>query len=92
MPQKYNGGPYKGVAEKALKGLAALEPADADPASVAEAIVNIVNRPFGTRPFRVHIDPSQDGAEIVNGVADRVRAEMFRNIGLTDLLTPAGNG
>ncbi|KQY43606.1 MULTISPECIES: SDR family oxidoreductase [Rhizobium/Agrobacterium group] len=89
---EYNGGPYKGVAEKALKGLAALEPADADPASVAEAIVNIVNRPFGTRPFRVHIDPSQDGAEIVNGVADRVRAEMFRNIGLTDLLTPAGNG
>jgi hypothetical protein len=37
----------------------------------------------------VHIDPSQDGAEIVNGVADRVRAEMFRRIGLEDLLQPA---
>lgn len=32
------------------------------------------------------IDPSQDGAEIVNGVADRVRAEMYRRIGLEDLL------
>jgi len=44
--------------------------------------------PFGKRPFRIHVDPSQDGAEIVNGVADRVRAEMFRRIGLEDLLHP----
>jgi hypothetical protein len=35
------------------------------------------------------VDPSQDGAEIVNGVADRVRAEMYRRIGLEDLLHPA---
>jgi NADP-dependent 3-hydroxy acid dehydrogenase YdfG len=35
------------------------------------------------------VDPSQDGAEIVNGVADRVRAEMFRRIGLEELLHPA---
>jgi len=88
---EYNEGPYKGVPEKALQGLAALEPTDADPASVAAAVVDIVNRPFGTRPFRVHVDPSQDGAEIVNGVADRVRAEMFRNIGLQDLLKPVDN-
>ena len=27
-------------------------------------------------------------APIVNGVADRVRREMYRNIGLEDLLTP----
>jgi hypothetical protein len=72
----------------ALKGLASLEPADADAGEVAKAIVNVVDAPFGKRPFRIHIDPSQDGAEIVNGVADRVRAEMFRRIGLEDLLSP----
>jgi hypothetical protein len=55
---------------------------------VAKAIVRVVDLPFGKRPFRVHIDPAQDGAEIVNGVADRVRAEMYRNIGLSDLLAP----
>jgi NAD(P)-dependent dehydrogenase (short-subunit alcohol dehydrogenase family) len=86
---EYNDGPYAGVPEKALQGLAALEPADADAASVADAIVDVIGLPFGKRPFRVHVDPSQDGAEIVNGVADRVRAEMFRNIGLQDLLKPA---
>jgi NAD(P)-dependent dehydrogenase (short-subunit alcohol dehydrogenase family) len=85
---EYNEGPYKGVPETALRGLASLEPADADAGAVAEAIVEVVNAPFGKRPFRVHVDPSQDGAEIVNGVADRVRAEMFRRIGLEDLLHP----
>ena len=85
---EYNEGPYAGVAEQALKGLAALEPADADARAVAEAIVKVVDLPFGKRPFRTHVDPSLDGCEIVNGVADRVRAEMFRRIGLEDLLSP----
>ncbi|MGK6315409.1 SDR family oxidoreductase [Neorhizobium sp. DT-125] len=85
---EYNDGPYKGVPEQALQGLASLEPADADAAEVAVAIVDVVGKPFGRRPFRIHIDPSEDGAEIVNGVADRVRAELFRRIGLEDLLKP----
>jgi NAD(P)-dependent dehydrogenase (short-subunit alcohol dehydrogenase family) len=85
---EYENGPYAGVSEQALKGLASLEPADANAASVATEIVRVVGLPFGKRPFRTHIDPSQDGAEVVNGVADRVRAEMFRRIGLEDLLSP----
>ena len=89
---EYSEGPYAGVPEQALKGLAALEPADADAGTVADAIVRVVGMPFGTRPFRTHVDPSQDGAEIVNGVADRVRAEMFRRIGLDDLLSPRAAG
>jgi NAD(P)-dependent dehydrogenase (short-subunit alcohol dehydrogenase family) len=88
---EYTEGPYKGVPEQALKGLAALEPIDADPASVATEVVRIVDMPFGTRPFRVHVDPSHDGAEVVAAVADRVRAEMYRNIGLQDLLRPVIN-
>ena len=62
--------------------------ADADAASVARAVVDVVDAPFGKRPFRVHIDPSEDGAEIVNAVAGRVRAELLRRIGLQDLLHP----
>jgi NAD(P)-dependent dehydrogenase (short-subunit alcohol dehydrogenase family) len=86
---EYDNGPYAGVAKRALDGLAALEPADADAGEVAKAIATVVDTAFGKRPFRVHIDPSQDGAEVVNGVADRVRAEMYRRIGLEDLLSPA---
>lgn len=83
---EYHNGPYAGVPEQSLKGLAALEPVDADVGEVARAIVEIVGLPSGRRPFRRHIDPSQDGAEIVNAMADRVRAEMLRRIGLEDLL------
>lgn len=86
--EAYAKGPTADIAEVALKGLASLEPADADPQAVARAIVQVVGAPFGKRPFRVHIDPSDDGAEIVNGVADRVRAELLRRIGLDDLLHP----
>jgi NAD(P)-dependent dehydrogenase (short-subunit alcohol dehydrogenase family) len=89
---EYETGPYTGIADKALKGLAGLEPADADPEEVAREIVRVVDTAFGKRPFRVHVDPSQDGAEIVNGVADRMRTEMYRNIGLEDLLHPRVNG
>ena len=85
---EYDGGPYAGLPEQALQGLASLEPADADAGEVAEAIARVVDAPFGRRPFRVHVDPSQDGAEIVNGMADRVRAELLRRIGLEDLLHP----
>jgi NAD(P)-dependent dehydrogenase (short-subunit alcohol dehydrogenase family) len=88
---EYDNGPYAGLPDLALKGLASLEPADADAGTVAEAIVRVVGMPFGKRPFRIHIDPSQDGAEIVNGVADCVRAEMFRRIGIADLLSPRVN-
>lgn len=88
---EYEAGPYAGIADKALRGLAGLEPSDADPAEVASQIVRAVNMPFGKRPFRVHVDPSQDGAEVVNAVADRMRREMYRNIDLADLLSPRVN-
>ena len=84
----YADGPTGDIPDIALKGLSALEPPDADASEVAEAIARVVDMPFGKRPFRVHIDPSQDGAEVVNGVADRVRAELLRRIGLADLLHP----
>lgn len=88
----YMDGPLKGVDKAALEGLAALEPDDADPADVARAIARLVDTPFGTRPFRVHVDPSRDGAEEVNAVADRVRAEMYRRIRLERLLQPSAAG
>jgi hypothetical protein len=63
-------------------------PPDANVAGVADAIVKVVDAAFGKRPFRVHYDPTQDGAEVVNMVSDHVRAELLRRIGLRDALTP----
>src|SRR6266487_2838722 len=85
---EYEAGPYKGFADDVLRGFASIVPPDANVEGVADAIVKVVDTPFGKRPFRVHYDPTQDGAEVVNMVCDRVRAELMRRIGLNDVLTP----
>jgi NAD(P)-dependent dehydrogenase (short-subunit alcohol dehydrogenase family) len=85
---EYEAGPYKGFADDVRKGFSSIVPPDANVEGVADAIVKVVDAPFGKRPFRVHYDPSQDGAEVVNTVLDRVRAEFLRRMGLTDVLTP----
>ena len=85
---EYESGPYKGFSDEVLKGFSKIVPSDANVQGVADAIVKVVDTPFGQRPFRVHYDPSQDGAEVVNMVSDRVRAELLRRIGFADLLKP----
>lgn len=61
--------------EHVSERLAELAPDDADPAEVARQIVKVVDLPKGNRPFRVHIDPANDGAEEVNNVGDRIRRD-----------------
>ncbi|MFC0541099.1 SDR family oxidoreductase [Kutzneria chonburiensis] len=79
---------YAGLSAQITEKLTELEPADADPTEVARAVVRVVDTPFGRRPLRTHIDPSQDGAEVVNAVADRLRSAFYERIGLADLLRP----
>jgi NAD(P)-dependent dehydrogenase (short-subunit alcohol dehydrogenase family) len=85
---EYEAGPYAGFDEQVQKAFAAIVPPDADASAVADAIVNVVNAPFGKRPFRVHIDPAEDGANVGFTVLDRIRAEMLHRVGFSDLLAP----
>ncbi len=86
---EYENGPTATLASDVMKGFAATAVPDADVIEVAKAIVKVVDMPFGTRPFRVHIDPADDGAEVVNAVADRIRKEFLKAMGLSDLLKPS---
>jgi len=86
---EYEAGPYKGFGEQVQQAFAAIVPDDADVSGVADAIVEIVDTPFGKRPFRLHYDPAQDGADVGFSVLDRLRAEMLHRVGLSDLLKPA---
>jgi NAD(P)-dependent dehydrogenase (short-subunit alcohol dehydrogenase family) len=85
----YEAGPYKAFGRQVQEAFAAIVPDDADAAGVADRIVEIVGMPFGMRPFRVHYDPAQDGADVGFMVLDRLRAEMLHRVGLSDLLRPA---
>ncbi|MET4922277.1 SDR family NAD(P)-dependent oxidoreductase [Streptomyces sp. PSRA5] len=79
---------YAGLMDQVARRLADLAPAGADVSQVADAIVAVVDAPYGRRPFRVHVDPANDGSEEVSRVADRIRAEFLTRIGLDDLLAP----
>jgi NAD(P)-dependent dehydrogenase (short-subunit alcohol dehydrogenase family) len=79
---------YEGLLDQVAARLAELSPDSADPTEVAREIVRVVDLPKGRRPFRVHIDPVNDGAEEVNALGDRIREQFLARIGLADLLAP----
>ena len=68
---------YGQLRDDVNKRLAQILPPDADVSEVARQIRRVVELPRGQRPFRVHIDPSKDGSEVVSAVADRIRVEFF---------------
>jgi NAD(P)-dependent dehydrogenase (short-subunit alcohol dehydrogenase family) len=86
---EYEAGPYANYGNKIMKAFSAIVPPDADAGAVGDAIAKIVDMPFGKRPFRVHIDPTQDGAEVAFTVIDRMRTDMLHRVGLDELLVPA---
>jgi NAD(P)-dependent dehydrogenase (short-subunit alcohol dehydrogenase family) len=85
---EYETGPYANYGNKIMTAFSAIVPPDADAAAVGDAIARIVDMPFGKRPFRVHIDPTQDGAEVAFTVIDRMRTDMLHRVGLDELLIP----
>ena len=61
-----------------MKVFAAIVPDDAEPSDVADEIVKVVDMPFGKRPFRIHHDPTEDGANVGFTVLDRLRGRQRR--------------
>jgi NAD(P)-dependent dehydrogenase (short-subunit alcohol dehydrogenase family) len=80
---------YDGVLDQVAERLDALTPAHADPQAVADELVRIVGLPRGRRPFRTVVDFVGDGAREVLDVAEAVRIDFARRIGIADLLAPA---
>lgn len=85
---EYATGPTVDLAEQVRAAFTRIVPRDADAGVVAGAIAGLVDTPFGERPFRIHVDPTDDGAAVAFAVIDRVRAEMLHRVGMNDLLKP----
>lgn len=77
---------YAGLMDQVAGKLAALAPEGTDASMVSEEISRIVALPAGRRPYRVHIDPANDGSEEVSEIADRIRREFLARVDLDDLL------
>lgn len=79
---------YQGVLDQVGERLDALTPPETDPQAVAHELVRIVGLPRGQRPFRTVVDFVGDGAREVLEVAEAVRVDFARRIGIADLLRP----
>ncbi|KAF5025368.1 hypothetical protein F66182_2533 [Fusarium sp. NRRL 66182] len=90
LEAEYFEGPYKGYGQRLMKAFAEVFPQDADASDVAKLMARVVEMPQGTRPFRIHHDPLEDGSEIVSAMTDRFRKDMLVRTGFPDLvkLTP----
>lgn len=77
---------YDGIMDQVGERLSALTPEDANPKAVADEIVRIVGLPAGSRPARSIIDFVGDGAKEVIELAEEVRIDFARRIGIADLL------
>jgi NAD(P)-dependent dehydrogenase (short-subunit alcohol dehydrogenase family) len=86
--EDYSDGPTADISEVALGRLATLFPPGTD-ADTAKAIADLVDTPFGERPLRIHVDPDHAGAAGVDAIADQIRADFLRRLGLSDILKPA---
>jgi len=80
---------YDGLLDKVGARLTELSPPESDPAAVGEAIARVVGMAHGERPFRTMVDFIDDGAAAVTEVAEQVREEFARRIGIADLLKPS---
>jgi NAD(P)-dependent dehydrogenase (short-subunit alcohol dehydrogenase family) len=80
---------YAGLTDQVAAKLASLAPPDANANMVSDEIARIVALREGQRPYRVHVDPANDGSEEVSDVADRIRREFLTRVDLADLLTVA---
>lgn len=85
--EAYETGPSAHLGATIRQAIAALVP-DGDVGPVAGAIVAAVDTPFGERPFRIHVDPAEDGGALGFAVIDRLRNEMLDRVGLRDLIRP----
>ena len=77
---------YPNLMDQVGQKLAELFPVGKSAQLVADEIVNIVNMPIGQRPYRVHVDPADDGSEKVSDLADANRIAFLNRIGLDDLI------
>jgi len=79
-----------GFADNVKNALAKTVPPDADPSVVGKIVADIVDTAVGKRPYRVFVDPADDGAAVSFPVIDRVRSQFLQRIGFAELLHPAG--
>lgn len=84
---EYAAGPTRTLGAEVARGHEAVQPPESDPEDVARAIVDVVGMPPGKRPLHVTVDPADMGYEVMAAMGDRIRADVYRRMGIESLLS-----
>lgn len=68
-----------------LENVAKTFPKDGDPQLVGDAMLKAVNAPSGKKPFRIAVDPFQDGSDEVMTLADAKHLEFLERCGIREI-------
>lgn len=82
---EYMDGPLKGADSVMMERVNETFPKDASVQLVADAIANAVDAPRGSKPFRIPVDPFQDGSDEVMSLADKSAVEFLKRCGIDEI-------
>jgi hypothetical protein len=80
-------GPLKGADLIMMENVSKTFPKDATAQLVADAIQEAVSAPRGSKPFRIPVDPFEDGSEEIMALADEKHGEFLKRCGIYDICT-----
>lgn len=78
-------GPLKGADSLMMENVGKNFPKDATPELVANAIAKAVGTPRGSKPFRIAVDPFQDGSDEIMTLSDEKHEEYLRRCGIYEI-------
>lgn len=78
-------GPLKGADTVMLENVGKTFPKDASAQLVGDAVATAINAPRGSKPFRIAVDPFQDGSDEIMTLADAKHAEFLQRCGIDEI-------
>lgn len=80
-------GPLHGADSIMMERVNEKFPKDASPQLVADAIARAVAAPIGSKPFRIPVDPFEDGSDEIMTLSDQKLVEFLTRCGIYEICT-----
>jgi hypothetical protein len=88
---EYMDGPLKGADTVMMDNVGKTFPKDASPQLVGDALLQAVNAPRGKKPFRIPVDPFQDGSDKIMALADKSNTDFLKRCGILEICSYRSN-
>ena len=78
-------GPVNGIADAIMR---TLEQIAGDPTEIVEAVIRIIETPFGQRQLRYRVGGGAQGVQQLNAMSDELQKQLLTNFGIAAITAP----